>query len=42
MKHAIGIRWLAIPIEVVAHSPHEFWSTYEYLIYYQNEDSCAH
>ena len=44
MKHAIRATWLASPNrDRSSHLPHNFWSSYEYLIYYhRSEDSLAH
>ena len=41
-EHEISTRWLYIKIEAIDISIIMFWSSFEHLIYYQNEDSCAH
>jgi hypothetical protein len=42
----IGLTWLISGLENPkrgnSHSPHKFWSSYEYLIHYQIEHSCTH
>jgi hypothetical protein len=30
------------PYRAPSHLPHNFWSSYEYLIHYEREDACAH
>jgi hypothetical protein len=42
MKHAIRVRGLAYPNCAHIHLPHQFCSSYEYLIHFQREDSRAH
>ena len=42
IKQMTSMRWLAIPNPGHSHFPHNFWSSYEYLILCQSEDSCAH
>ena len=39
--HTISTKWLANPNRGYSRFPHDFWSSYEYLIYYQSENSCA-
>ena len=34
MKRTISVRWLANPNRARNHFPHDFWSSYEYLIYW--------
>ena len=40
-KHAISAILLLNPNLVHSHFPHNFWSSYEYILNYQSEDSCA-
>ena len=42
MKHIISVRQSANPNRVHSHLPHDVWSSYDYLIHYRSEDSCAH
>ena len=42
MKYVISTRWLASPNQGLSHFHHNFWSSYEYLINFHNEDSCVH
>ena len=35
----VKTRWLANSKRVVTYFPHNIWSSYEYLIHYQSEDS---
>jgi hypothetical protein len=42
MKHVLSTEWLASANRGHGHFPHYFWSSYEYLVYYQSEDSRAH
>ena len=37
----ISTRWLENPNQGRSHFPRNFWSSYEYLIQYQSEDSRA-
>jgi hypothetical protein len=39
MKRVISMRWLANPNRGHSHFSHEIWSSREYLIHYQSEDS---
>ena len=34
LKHAISTRWLANPHQGCNHIPHNFWSSYDYLIHF--------
>ena len=36
------VRWLANSNQGFGQFPHNFWSSYEYLIHYQSEDLHAH
>ena len=42
MKHAIITRWLANPNQERSFFLYDLQSSYEHLIHYQSEDSCAH
>ena len=42
MEHVISMRWLVHSNRGRSHFPYDFWSSYEYPIHYQSEDSCAH
>ena len=42
MKHVLNTEWLASANRGHGHFPHYFWSSYEYFIHYQSEDSRAH
>ena len=42
MKHAISATWLANPNRDRSHLPHNFRSSYKYLIYHRSEDSLPH
>ena len=39
MKHVISMRWLANPNRGHSHFSHEIWSSCEYFIQAQSEDS---
>ena len=39
--HVIDTRWLVSPNLHRTHLPHNFWSSYEYLIHYQSRYSCT-
>ena len=39
---SINVRRSPIPNRAHSHSPHDFWSPYEYLIHCQSEDFCRH
>ena len=42
MKYANSPRWLANPNKGCSHFPHNFQSSYEYLIHCQSEDLNVH
>ena len=41
MKHDIWYEMVANPCRSHSHFPHNLWSSYEYLIYYQSDESRA-